>query len=1107
MITSPINSLLAAGSRQVYKLTFTLPIPDPPYTQTFTITEGSIIIGGTEIEESGVCEGSLNIDRYTASGQMVEIGSAIAAELTVDLANFTGILDDVMFANGEVFVEVGTQDWSDPNATPSYIPMGYFDIDSQPRRRSVICISALDRMARFDKQIGAITLPITVANLVAKACTDCGVTLGMNISSLPNASYSVTQLPEEFTYRQIIQQCAFLMGSCAYIDEDGELAFGWYHSESYTINSAHRILDSSDLFESDVQFTGLVYKDTEGTEYVAGLTGYTYNYESCDLLAGATNIQNIITAIWGRVQGLTYRPFRCTVLSAPFLWPLDKINYLDADNQQQTVIITNINYTGNAQTALQAVGESTVQAGWSNFSGMTLAQRLAIMEATERVEQKITVIHGTCDTSDGITQKDVVCSAFDLKPGSRLSVDFTYGESYTSNSASGRTISINGAAGIPIYVSGGQLGASNQLLWASGATIEFLYDGTSWTPTGYHNTYYGACTTAGNQNKEASIPDVVICKGVEMILSMSHANEVVSPTLNISNTGAKTIYAQGSTLTADSELGWTAGANAVFVFDGQYWVLGNNHINAGSITVGKLTAITIEGPTSETYWELTSGEWNSHGEEQFSDESREISWLQKTDVNILNGRLKIKGEHENTNDWGYASIVPIKKAEYLRAGLNQFGLMNPADFGCDDSIEPFGYAGFLMEGETFKTYGKYARFNDEGDFESSREDVCFVKPYVELTPLGIRFDCDYGETYSVADGTYFYGISSSSSVHPSTWMDKDEMTAYINENVDSGVTPQIYQDGNYVNYVNEGSEEYANGIIVEGNYIWVTDGYNYDYEQFSTEDWEAGTWDWPIIELDAAEVVYGISASSTTQPSTWISDDDMWLYLADHTAEANGKYVWVRKYYPWRTTTYLYGYNQFTTEHYQEDYELPDFTDYLVVPGYNTMELNTGFSNKSKGIVFGNNVKHWWEEDPNTGDLIPRRTYSTANDIEGEERNPADFELGPGDSFMLGDTTIWGRSFSSRTKILVTIPLPKPISSNVTGLDFNSAATITIRRADGSSALSSVNLKDNFTWETVDTNGDVSLNIHLIKKSGTVGTTNGEMLCLIFSQSATITLK
>ena len=180
------------------------------------------------VAENEIVQGSLSIDRYSVSNSKIEVGSAVAAELTLKLKNDDGKYDNTVFEGAEVFVKIGIKKWDAhrwENAVIHWIPCGYFTIDEPPRALSTITISALDRMILFDKtvDISKLSFPMTVADLLNKICTICGVTLATDITRLPNKDYQITAYPEgqDLTYRTLLQWCAALTGTCAFMNYDG----------------------------------------------------------------------------------------------------------------------------------------------------------------------------------------------------------------------------------------------------------------------------------------------------------------------------------------------------------------------------------------------------------------------------------------------------------------------------------------------------------------------------------------------------------------------------------------------------------------------------------------------------------------------------------------------------------------------------------------------------------------------------------------------------------------------------------------------------------------------------------------------------------------------
>lgn len=339
------------------------------------------------ITDANVMAGSFSIDRFSCTGDKIEIGTAAAAELTLKLNNADGDFDSIVFEGAELFVEIGIADWSQPSPTVSYIPCGYFTPDKQPRKLTTISIKALDRMTKFDKVVNASSLsfPATISNLVSQICTICGVTLGTTLTGLPNASYSISAYPdlqEDKTYRTLIQWCAGIMGTCAFIDWDGELCFRWYDTVSYTTTPSNRY--NSDLYENDITITGMTYTTTQGTEILSGAGDYTMDMTGNYL--AASGIAQILPNVKDAVNGFSYRPFTATVINAPYLWPLDVITFTDKDGNDHDCILTNVNFGLNGTTVLEGRGE-TAEASSGAIPTSTKEQAYLIEKVAESVRE------------------------------------------------------------------------------------------------------------------------------------------------------------------------------------------------------------------------------------------------------------------------------------------------------------------------------------------------------------------------------------------------------------------------------------------------------------------------------------------------------------------------------------------------------------------------------------------------------------------------------------------------------------------------------------------------------------------------------------------------
>ncbi len=354
--------------------------------QNYTIQTATINFAGKEesltLTEKDIMQGSLSVDRYCSSGSEIEIGSAISSELTFKLDNRDGRYDELNFEGAELYVIIGLRD------TAERIPLGYFTVDESPRKRSMIELTALDRMMRFSRlaDTSKFQKEASVGDYIRESCSLCGVTLHTDISRLPNINHVIHEFPDKknVTYRQIIQWCAALTGTCAYIDWNGELRLEWYsdNKTDTVITASERY--SSDLYEKDITITGIKAEDDDDNVYLAGTDEYVLSLENNPLIQ--SGYEEVVTALYGKIGGFTYRPYSCEVKPMPHLYPLDTIVFVDKKGVRHTTIITNATFTMNAHTSLQGVGETKTKSDYYNPSLTEQASR--ILDQTKKETEK-----------------------------------------------------------------------------------------------------------------------------------------------------------------------------------------------------------------------------------------------------------------------------------------------------------------------------------------------------------------------------------------------------------------------------------------------------------------------------------------------------------------------------------------------------------------------------------------------------------------------------------------------------------------------------------------------------------------------------------------------
>lgn len=346
----------------------------------------SLTITDADVLFDGFC-----IDRYCCNGEKLEVGTAIAGQMTLKLNNTDGRFDNVIFEGMEMFVEIGIADWTQSEPTITYIPCGYYTPDMQPRRLNHIDLTCLDRMTRFDVVVEPtdLTLPATVAGLVGQMNALCGVTLAVSIDTLPNADVVITELPTvtgDMTYRNLLQWCAGIMATNAWFDWNGLLRFTWYGTETgYETTTGNRF--DSDYYEEDLTITGAVYTNSSGVEIVEGTDDYAIDLTG-NALAGPL-IATVLPAVNTAVNGLAYRPLTAAVVNAPYLWPMDAIDFTDKDGNTYSSVLTNVAFGLNGTTALESKGLTYAINKRAQPKGVTKEQAQLLSEVAKTIEDNI----------------------------------------------------------------------------------------------------------------------------------------------------------------------------------------------------------------------------------------------------------------------------------------------------------------------------------------------------------------------------------------------------------------------------------------------------------------------------------------------------------------------------------------------------------------------------------------------------------------------------------------------------------------------------------------------------------------------------------------------
>lgn len=343
------------------------------------------------LSEEDVAAGGLSINRYSVSGNKIEIGSAVAAELSLILDNADGKFNEVTFEGAELYVSLGTKKWNArrwENAQYHYVPFGYFTIDEAPRKLEKITLTALDRMVMFDKPVDntKIVFPLSVADLLDRVCTICRVSLGIDATKLTNADYIINEAPtdDNLTYRQYIAWIAEITGTCAFIDWNGDLILKWYEDTDTEINLSDRY--SSDLQENAITISGVQVVFGE-KKYLIGNASYAFNVESNSLIQHDPLV--IAEGLFGKLYGFSYTPFTATVKPMPHLYPMDKVSFVDKLGVAHSTIITDCTFILNNSTVIEGKGETATKNGYASMNPLTARERAILSKVKNELDDTI----------------------------------------------------------------------------------------------------------------------------------------------------------------------------------------------------------------------------------------------------------------------------------------------------------------------------------------------------------------------------------------------------------------------------------------------------------------------------------------------------------------------------------------------------------------------------------------------------------------------------------------------------------------------------------------------------------------------------------------------
>lgn len=349
------------------------------------------------LSETDIRQGGFNYDARSASGETLEVGSTIAAQLTLNPFT-TNAIESFAWEGATLYVSVGVES----DSAVVYGSLGAFVVDTAERKYDLWTIIALDNLVRFDKALTADDWEYfaldthTIGDIISKACDVCGVAEG-TIADLVNTSATMPAIAEQgsVTWRTVLQWCGEVGCVCFYCDGTGKLCCKWYStsaaSDENWITASDRY--NFDLSSNDIALTGakvLIDSDNgERVEFSYGTNVYSLTIENNPFYTEG-NGQSLINAVGEAVADLYYAPFSANTVPFIYISPMDEIGVSESgDSPPLDTIVTHVAFTLNGNCSIEAVGKSTQNMSYASSSAFTRQQAATFSGIKREIENYV----------------------------------------------------------------------------------------------------------------------------------------------------------------------------------------------------------------------------------------------------------------------------------------------------------------------------------------------------------------------------------------------------------------------------------------------------------------------------------------------------------------------------------------------------------------------------------------------------------------------------------------------------------------------------------------------------------------------------------------------
>lgn len=357
----------------------------------------------------------------SAGANSIPLGCAICRNIQIELLNDDDHLKEYDFYGAKIRLYL-TFELSE---TTEKIEYGTYTVITPETYGTTVLVTAVDDMYKADKAYTtALPFPATAANVLADACTICGITLGS--TSFLHSDYVIQEKPsDKYTYRQIIGYIAMVACGNARIDRTGHLqvmtySFDWTNAHKLT-EWSNLTVDTSDITVTGIQMERTVKRTIEGKEQevketvLAGTKGYVLTVVN-PLVTG--NEGTLISWIYAVFKDVSFRKFEGDSFGYPIAEFMDMAKITDWKGNEYNTFLTDVNFNFFGFTTMKNSAESGLRLASQYSNGETRAdikaadlvsrERSARETAVQKLQDAAANASGMYETRVELEDKSVI---------------------------------------------------------------------------------------------------------------------------------------------------------------------------------------------------------------------------------------------------------------------------------------------------------------------------------------------------------------------------------------------------------------------------------------------------------------------------------------------------------------------------------------------------------------------------------------------------------------------------------------------------------------------------------------------------------------------------